>query len=289
MKKLPFFSAFKHVFQFSYLILLSLCFALHPAADGAYGADTQEVVAEGRAFLGEDTTLAQARALSLNDARRIAIERSSGILVRGSSVVYNSQLISDIISAFSKGLIVREELLSDGIRTEEGRTVYVSRIRAVVKPLKQDVHRDIRIIKAGVTRADKPLTLSNPVFQDNDEIQIKVTAQGDLNMNIFSVSQEGRVVRLLPNPYVKQEKIPSRKEFIFPDEALRSAGFKLRVHVPENLSRAYETIIVIATKEKVDFLSRNKKDASLSDLMGELSLMEQSSWADAVIGYEVRR
>ena len=31
------------------------------------------------------------------------------------------------------------------------------------------------------------------------------------------------------------------------------------------------------------------REPTLSDLMGELSLLEQSSWADAVIGYEVRR
>lgn len=282
-------AARKRALRFSCLLILSLCLFLPPAAGGANESETQEVVAEGRAFLGEDTTPAQARALSLNDARRIAIERSSGILVRGSSVVYNSQLISDIISAFSKGLIVQEELLSDGIRTEEGRTVYVSRIRARVKPVKQDVRRDIRIIRAAVSRVDRPFSSSNPVFQDNDEIQIRVTAEGDVNMNIFSVSQDGRVVRLLPNPYVKQERILSRQEFTFPGDALRGAGFKLRVHVPDNLSRAYETIIVIATKEKADFLQGKKKDAALSDLMRELSLMEQSSWADAVIGYEVRR
>jgi len=108
-------------------------------------------------------------------------------------------------------------------------------------------------------------------------------------MNIFSVSQDGRVVRLLPNAYMKQDRIPSRQNFIFPDEALRNAGFKLRVHVPKNLSKAYETIIIIGTKEKADFLSAKEKDATLSDLMGELSLVEQSSWADAVIGYEVRK
>lgn len=112
-----------------------------PAADGAAGSETQDVVAEGKAGLGEDTTLAQARALSLNDARRAAVERASGIMVRGASVVYNSQIISDIVSAFSKGLIVQEELLSDGVRTEEGQVVYVSRIRARVKPLNPEARK----------------------------------------------------------------------------------------------------------------------------------------------------
>jgi len=282
-------TVWKRLFLLPCTLIISLCFLLPGAAAGATETEIHEVVAEGRALLGEDTTPAQARALALNNARRIAIERAAGVLVRGSSVVYNSQLISDLISAFSKGLIVQEELLSDGIQTEDGRAVYVCRIRARVKPVKQETQKDIKIIKAEVSRADRTFPSSVPVFQDNDEIRVQVTAEGDLNMNIFSVSQDGRVVRLLPNQYMKQDRIPSRQNFIFPDEALRNAGFKLRVHAPKNLSRAYETIIIIGTKEKADFLSAKEKDATLSDLMSELSLVEQSSWADAVVGYEVRR
>jgi hypothetical protein len=281
--------AWKRAFRLPCILILSLCFFLPNAAAGATETETYEVVAEGRALLGEDTTPAQAQALALNNARRIAVERASGILVRGSSVVYNSQLISDLISAFSKGLIIHEELLDDGMKTEDGRAVYVSRIRARIKPVKQETQKDIRIIKTGISRVDRPFSSSNPVFQDKDEIRIMIRAEGDLNMNIFSVSQDGGVVRLLPNPYLKQDRIPSRQDFIFPDEALRNAGFKLRVYVPKNLSKAYETIIVIGTKEKADFLSGKGKESTLSDLMGELSLVEQSSWADAVIGYEVRR
>lgn len=286
---LQFISVRKRTFRLLCILILTLCVFIPHAAAGAAETEIHEVVAEGRALLGEDTTPAQARALALNNARRIAIERAAGVLVRGSSVVYNSQLISDLISAFSKGLIIQEELLYDGMKTEDGRAVYVSRIRARVKPVKQETRKDIKIIKAEVSRADRPFPSSSPVFQDNDEIRILVRAEGDLNMNIFSVSQDGMVVRLLPNSYMKQDPISSLRDFIFPDDALRSAGFKLRVHVPKNLSRAYETIIVIGTKEKADFLSAKEKDATLSDLMGELSLLEQSCWTDAVIGYEVRR
>lgn len=282
-------SAWKRFSRFPCILILILCLFYPHAAAGATETETSEVVAEGRALLGEDTTPAQARALALNNARRIAVERAAGVLVKGSSVVYNSQLISDLIAAFSKGLILKEELLSDGIQAEDGRAVYVCRIRAYVKTVKQETQKDIKIIEAEVSRADRPFSSSAPVFQDNDEIRVKLKTEGDANMNIFSVSQDGRVVRLLPNAYMKQDSVPSRQDFIFPDDALRNAGFKLRVHTPKNASRAYETIVVIATKEKADFLSAKKKDATLSDLMGELSLMEQSSWADAVIGYEVRR
>jgi len=271
------------------IFFISLCFPAPGTAATDVLDNICDVVAEGKSILGDDTTPAQAKALALNEARRIAIEMASGILVNSSSVVYNWQLISDLISAFSKGLIVREDILFSGIRTEDGHAVYACRIKARIKTLKLETKKDIRIIKAEVTRADSPFAMTSPVFQDNDEIRIKVRTEGLSTMNIFSVSQDGRVTRLLPNPYMEQKTIPSSRDFIFPNDALRKAGFKLRVHTPKNLSRAYETIVVIATKEIKVFLSGENKDATLSDLMHDLSQVEQSSWADAVIGYEVRR
>lgn len=258
------------------------------AADGVK-KEPIEIVTEGKALLGDDTTPAQAKALALNEARRMAIEKASGVLVSSSSVVYNWQLISDLISAFSKGLIVKEDTLFSGIRMEDGRAVYICRIKALVQPLRLETRKEIKIIKAEILKADRPYSSSSPIFQDNDEIRIRLQTEGDASMNIFSVSQDGRVARLLPNLYIEQKQIPSRQEFIFPDEALRKAGFKLRVHTPKSLSRAYETIVVIATKDKRSFLSGKENEATLSELMNELAQVEQSSWADAVIGYEVRR
>jgi hypothetical protein len=268
--------------------VLFFSFALCASAETDTGY-VREVIAEGRALLGEDTTPAQAKALALNDARRIAVERAGGVMVRSASVVYNSELISDLISAFSKGLIVKEDILSEGLRTEDGRLAYICRIKASIKPISQEKQKDIRIDRVEVARVDRPFSSSTPVFQDNDEIRIRVKTEGDLNMNVFSVSQDGGIVLLLPNPYVKLKKVSDNQDFIFPDEAMRGSGFKLRVHTPKNISRAYETILIIATKEKKDFLSAKSREATITDLMGELSLLEQSSWADATIGYEVRR
>lgn len=289
IKVLPSLKTRQQAFLFWCAPMLCLCLCAPCTDAGAAAADIQEIVAEGRAYLGEDTTPAQARAMAMNDARRIAVERASGILVSSTSVVYNSQLISDLISAFAKGLIVREEILTEGLRTENGRAVYVCRIRAHVKPVPQETGKGIRIVRAEVSRADRPFAATAPVFQDSDEILIRLKAQGDLFMNLFSVDQDGRIVCLLPNPYSKHERISSGQDFIFPDETLRAMGFRLRVHAPKHLSRAYETIVAIATREKRDFLSGRENESTLSDLMRELSQLDQSSWADAVIGYEVRK
>ena len=271
------------------ILIISLCLPAPGTAASVLPEETCEVVAEGKSLLGDDTTPSQAKAFALNEARRIAVEKASGIQVRSSSVVYNWQLVSDLISAFSRGLIVREDILYDGVKTEDGRAVYVCRIKARVKPLKLEMKKDIRILNAEVTRADRLFSATSAIFHDNDEIRIKIRAEGHSAINIFSVSQDGGVIRLLPNPFFEPKQVPSNQDFIFPDDALRKAGFRLRVHTPKNLSRAYETIVIIATKDKRVFLSGKEEDATLSDLMQSLSQLEQSSWADAVVGYEVRR
>jgi hypothetical protein len=256
----------------------------------AFADELITVIAEGQAVLGEDTTPALARSLALNNARRSAIEQASGITVRGLSVVYNSQLISDLISAFSKGLIVKEEVLVDDIKKEGKHITYFMRIKAYIKPLQQENRKDFRIVKAEVFRTEGPSNKRNPVFQNNDEIQIKVGVSEDLYLNIFSVSQDGRITKLFPNRYVKHERISAGRDFIFPDDAQRQIGLRLRVHPPKNLSRAFETILIVATKEKMSFLSSKDQDEStITDLMYELSELEQSLWTDKTIGYEVRK
>lgn len=61
------------------------------------------VEAEGTILLGDDSTMGQAKAAALNNARRAALEKATGVEVRGSSMIYNYQLISDLVVTATKG------------------------------------------------------------------------------------------------------------------------------------------------------------------------------------------
>ena len=109
-------------------------------------------------------------------------------------------------------------------------------------------------------------------------------------MNIFSVDQYGNIIKLFPNDYVKAEILPSKKEFVFPDNNIRERGLKFRLTAPKNLSKAIESVLIIATREEGHFLSdKTIQNPTISDLMKELSEMEQSSWDEETVGYEVRK
>ncbi|MGH7251635.1 MAG: LPP20 family lipoprotein, partial [Nitrospiraceae bacterium] len=55
------------------------------------------VIAEGIVSLGDDITIAEAKARSRDEARRKAIEQAVGIFVKGQRMVYNAQLAEDLV------------------------------------------------------------------------------------------------------------------------------------------------------------------------------------------------
>jgi len=270
------------------LIILLFCVLLSGIAEAKDKIEV--IVKEGEAVLGEEMTPAQARVLALNNARRDAIEQVSGAIVHGSSVVYNFQLISDLVASATRGVIVKEEILEDNIRLEGKQIIYHAKIRAYVKILENRERGNLRILKAEVNRYGSPSSTTTIVFQENDEIQIKARVNSDSYIHLFNVSQDGLVTKLYPNEYFKAEMTSPEREFVFPDKKQRDMGFKIRVRTPRNSNRTVETMLIIATKRKIDFLMGKKADeVTLTDLMQEVSEIDSTLWIERVVGYEVRR
>jgi len=248
------------------------------------------VEAVGEAAFSE-TTIPVVKAAALNDARRNALEEAVGVAVRGTSVVYNSELISDMVQTATKGLIVKEEVLYNNCDIRNDQIHCSAKIRAHVRPLNLEKRGNYRFIRAGVVRpAAAGRMMKLPVFQDGEEIQVRLKVNMDSFLNIFSVDQYGNISKLYPNRYVKQELIPARREFVFPDETLRKLGLRLRVSTPGKLSRAVESLLLIATTEQIPLLEDAEvENPTISDLMRELSSIPPSRWVDRTVGYEVRK
>jgi len=250
--------------------------------------EVKVVTAEGKIVLGDDTTPARARAIAMNNARRTALETAVGVNLHGSSVIYNSDLVSDLVITATKGLIVKQHVLEDRCYTEEDRIYCLVRIEAHVKPLPQPDSKKVSILNASIRRPDKTTPANSPVFQDGDEIQIKAAASDNVFLNIFSIDQYGNVIKLYPNNYIKTEIILSGSEFVFPDDSLRNQGLKLRVATPKGMKSGIESVLIIATKEKGLFLTDPAiQNPTISDLMNDLSKLDPSSWSEKAIGYEV--
>jgi len=247
------------------------------------------VIGEGWAQLGDDTTPAVAKATALNNARRDALEQGVGVAVRGTSVVYNFELIRDLVTTATKGVITKEELLENKCETGDGKIACTARIRAVVKPLDLDRRGDFRIVKAAVLRSGSERSMAVPVFQHGDEIQVRAKANKDIFMNVFGVDQYGNILKLYPNKVARGRLVLSGDDFVFPTSEQMAAGVHLRVKTPAGLTRAIESVLFIATTSPVNLLEDKPiENATLSDLMMELSRLSPSVWTDKTLGYEVR-
>jgi hypothetical protein len=272
------------------LCMTHIIHAEEPVISGTQTENLRIVETYGEAVFGEDTTKAQAKAAARNNARIRALEEAVGVQMRGSTVLYNSSLISDLVVTATKGLIVREEIIEDNPKVKDDQISYYYKLRAYIKPINIEKRGDFKILKAEVVRADSDRRLRYPVFQHDDEIQVRIRVNNDSYINIFSVSQDGMVSKLFPNKYFKSAMLAAKETMVFPDNTQRALGLKLRVKTPKKLSKAIESVLVIATREKVEFLTDETIESPMiTDLMRELSEIDPSLWAEKTVGYEVRK
>lgn len=251
--------------------------------------DIKLVESEGQVTLGDETTIGQGKAAALNNARRAALEKATGVSVHGSSLVYNNQLINDLVLAASRGVIVEEQVLENECHEKDKHLFCTAKIKAGVKPLNLERRGSFAVTNVYVQRPDKEGPAKSAVFQNNDEIQIRAAANEDSYLHIFSVDQYGGISRLFPNSYVNYERVAAGKELLFPDQAQRKNGLKLKVRTPKKVPKAVESVLVIATKKPVNFLTEHSiENPTITDLMRELSVLDPSQWVESTAGYEVR-
>jgi len=248
------------------------------------------VISEGAAVLEDDKAIGQVKAIALNNARRRALEEAVGVSVRSSAVLYNHDLVSDLILASTKGLIVKEEILEEGTRSNARQLLYYTKIRVHIKPLKFERREGFKITKGEIYRVGAKTKPPAPVFHEDDELQIRLVASESAFMHVFSVSQDGRIYKIFPNEFWANEKLPAGTELVVPDESLRNRGVRLRARLPSKVAQALESVLMLATKSKQNFLvGKIPEETTITDLMQELSELDPSEWTEKTLGYEVRR
>lgn len=277
------------IFLFFLLALIVLPFSAW--AENKQGIDSpvddvKVVTAAAEVVMGEDMTRRQAKIEARNNAERNALEMAGVIVLHSSTLLYDGDVISDLVNSVTKGVITKKDVLEEKCNAE---SCYV-KIRAYVKPIRGENNSRMRFLNYGIRRPEKANAVNNPVFQDKDEIQVKAILDEDAYFNIFSVDQYGKIIKLFPNEYSEHKQISARKEFVFPSDPLRARGVKIRVETPGKQSAAKETVLIVATKKKEYFLdSVSMENHTIHDLMRELAELDQSQWVETTIGYEVRK
>ena len=251
------------------------------------------VTVEGTVFFGNDTTIAQARTRSRDEARRKAIEQAIGVFVRARTVVYNFGVAEDLVHSIVRGVVIDEQILSEGLREVDiGKgqkaLVHNTTLKARIKPVPAE-RRNGFVIKGDLNKS---------IFFANEEMVITVAASEAAYIHIFNVDQDNAVTVLFPNKFRRDNYVIGMKEFIFPDDDLREMGVRLRVVPPAGVTKALEKIKLIATKKNLELPPGKFNDGSfqtyqghdtglVTDLMKELTELEDTEWAEETVSYEV--
>ncbi len=258
------------------------------------------VVAEGMAPFLKEMSLEEAQGRARDEARRNAIEQAVGVFVRGTTVLHNSQIADELIASVARGVIEQEQWIDEGIRDiqddkHRGQKIHVyhSKVKALVRPVRVERRAGFEI----------QASLNKQVFQEGEEALIKVRSSQPAYLYLFSVTQDGSVTMLMPNQFMKRHYFPANQDVLFPGEALRTLGVRLRVTLPPRTRKAVEYIKVIAIRKPVRLVKESDEQAQESafaifsgaeggmihDLVKRLALLDDEDWTETTVPYEVRQ
>jgi hypothetical protein len=271
----------------AYLLTLSvMMFLLIPYV--ACAEETQTIEATGTAFFTDYMTPVDARAIALNNARRIALEKVLGKTPRADSIVYDSAAIDGLIGFASAATIRSEEILESRWEPLEGGNMgWHTSISAKIDLVEQKDQKSLNIVEVSVGRPgiDQPDTLFHP----GEKIQVRLKVNKRSYLQLFGIDQNGLAFRLYPSRLTGQELIEPDDTFVFPTKHEMRFGINIRVSDLKEADKLIESILVIVSKEKGKLLSREHiLQATVSDIMKELSTMSRSRWAAKATSYEVK-
>jgi len=249
----------------------------------------------GQAFvsIGDNETLAEARRHAENEARREAIAKANGTEVTGKTILENSQIALDLVSAYEEGLIASEQILESRPEVIEsaGKHFVLWRVRLNAQVTPPRVVRHDPQFRAEIS-------LEKTTFVEGENLTITVAPTRDSYIHVFNVGADGAVTTLVPNRYHPDKFVRAGIRFRFPSAEQERQGIRLTATLPEDARSSEERITVIATRQDIDLIGTDfregafkiydgKTTALITTLNQKLSGLADTDWVQDVVAYRV--
>ena len=249
------------------------------------------VEAEGVFIMGDASTIELAKRGSLEAARRHAIEKALGVFVSGQTMVRNFQLVEDLIHVISRGSVVEEQVLAQGLQSAGGKDapgIYKTRLKAKVVRLTGEHQPEFAVRSS----------LSQITYAHGAQAQIRLLVTQDAYLYLFNVTEDDHITMLVPNRFMAELFVPADREYVFPPDILVAKGIQLSTFVPTGKQRTKERIKIIASRHPVTALAHQTSEAIfqeyrasnttlLMNLARTLATLDPSEWAEHTSTYEV--
>jgi hypothetical protein len=259
-------------------MVLVVSLSATPLAAGQYD-NLPWVAGTGTVTLG-DKTMNQAQEQALHDARNMAVEKVTGIMVHsiservqqenGNSYIDQYREISAIETS---GFIVEEQHPVFRFEQIEDKLFQViCEIQAKVAVESRQPNSSF-VLRVGIK--DR----LNKMFRSGEELVLEVQSSLDCYLTIFNVYTDGTVALLLPNKDMLNNRISANQMVEIPSEKQRKDNIKFTLIASSDRDITEEYILVVATLEDHPFMSNRKTDLGGSFIpIFEADPEEMSRW-----------
>ena len=254
--------------------------------------DVTWVTVEGTASM-QDISKEEARRRSVEDATRRAVEKVVGTNISAETLIVNLRLSGSILGAIPYGRVVDKKIVEEGVvnihdeKHDGSSVVYKVKMKAAVAEETTGADPDFRL-EASLNRSS---------FKDGDEMIIRIKPKKDCYVSVFTILEDEKIVRLIPNQLKADNALKADATFFFPDENDKTKGIRLRVHTPEGKDAVTETIYVLGLKQPIDFNAAkfqegiygvyNGQTAFMNDLINEIVGIPLSERAEQLMPYQI--
>lgn len=238
----------KYCSHFYMLILFFYFFSLPSSFSQSKG---QWVQCTGEAAV-QNISNEEAQVIAKRQARLNAIEKVCGVQIQAETLVKDFMLAGDFIHSLAYGHIVEEKDLV-------WKTETITPVNPSDPPI---IVLKLSMLAKVVPVNEKPdptfkvkLKLNRNSFESGDDVIFNIKSTKDCYLTIINLAANDSVYVLFPNKYHSNNYIEAKKTFIFPGKIDRESGFHIRVSNLPGHKKDTEIVKLIATKNRVDFLS----------------------------------
>lgn len=257
----------------------------------ALGQDVTWITVEGIARMVH-VSKEKARAQAIEDAVQKAVEKMIGT-ISIEALMLNFRLSGSIVGIIPYVQVVQKEIIEEGMMN--------------LHPERHDVHSPVYRVKmkaavaVETTGVDPHFKIESSLnrlsFKDGDEMLMHIRPTKDCYILVFVVLEDGKVLRLVPNRFKKDNFVKANETFSFPDDIDKSMGIRLKTHGSKDKDVVNEAIYIVAFKQpfklgadrfrEAIYGIYNGHTAFMKDLVKEIVRIPLSNRAEKLLPYRI--
>ena len=255
--------------------------------------DVTWVTVEGKAAM-EQVSKEEARKRAVEDALQRAREKIAGDSISVESLAVNFKLSGGIAASIPYIKVVDKTVLEEGVSNapkggaSRSETMYRVLLKAGVVEERTGIDPAFQLESS----------LNRTTFSEGDEMQLRIKSTKDCHVSVFTLMEDGKVLRLLPNRFRSTLFLKAGENFVFPSEKDKKNGVKLVVHLPDN-NAGNEALYVLALNRPFSYNADRFQEgiygvydgntAFMNDLVREIIGIPLKDRAEKLIQYQIKK